>query len=112
MRSFNPQVEADFLFPGVPPLQGDEKLGGTFSSEAMQTSNSFASAALSEGGVTMEREQSRQSCLAADAIAANAFSVANALAANAFAAATAASAAASTAAPAAAASIAYSHEQG
>ena len=50
----------------------------------------------------MGREQSRQSCLAADAIAADAFSAANALAANAF----AAAAAANTAASAAAASTA------
>ena len=50
----------------------------------------------------MGREQSRQSCLAADAIAADAFSAANALAANAF----AAVAAANTAASAAAASTA------
>jgi hypothetical protein len=54
----------------------------------------------------MGREQSRQSCLAADAIAADAFSAANALAANAFAAAAAAAAAANTAASAAAASTA------
>ena len=60
LQSFNPQGEADFLFHRVPPLQGDEKLGGAFSSEATQTStSSFASAALSEGGVTMGREQSR-----------------------------------------------------
>ena len=95
VQSFNPQVEADFLFRGVPPLQGDEKLGGAFSSEAMQTSNSFAFAALSKGGVTMGREQSRQSRLTADAIAADALSAANALAADAFAAAAAASTAAS-----------------
>ena len=34
MQSFNPQGEEDFLFQGVPPLQGDEKLGGVFTLEA------------------------------------------------------------------------------
>ncbi len=79
VQSFNPRGEADLIFRGVPPLQRDEKLGGVFSSQATQTSNSFASAALSEVGVTMGREQSRQSHLVADAIAANAFSAADAL---------------------------------
>jgi hypothetical protein len=104
VQSFNPQLEAGFVFCEVPPLQGDEKLGGAFSLEATQTTNSFASMALSEGQVTMGREQSRQSCLTADAI--TALSAVNALAANAFAAAAAASAAASASAASAAAAAA------
>jgi hypothetical protein len=58
MRSLNLVGEADyFLFRGLPPLQGDEKVGGAFSSDAdspstmlLQASNSFAFTALSGGG--------------------------------------------------------------